>query len=207
MPPGRLPEELLRRADLWTGDRQAAVVASSTGFAALDQRLPGGGWPHGALVELIGDGLIRPELALALPTLVRLTREGRQAALVGPPHLPYAPALHRAGVDLRQLWVLTTDKDSDTVWAMEQLLRTPSCGFVLGWPRRLDERNQRRLQLAAEHSGAIALAARPPRSAGDPSVAAVRLRVTARPDGGIDVTVVKARGGRTSAPFLLEAAR
>ena len=40
---------------LWRGDEFGAPAASvlPTGFARLDAELPGGGWPCGALTELL----------------------------------------------------------------------------------------------------------------------------------------------------------
>ena len=44
-----------RRADIWRGGRPAspAPAAIPTGFPALDAALPGGGWPLGALTEVL----------------------------------------------------------------------------------------------------------------------------------------------------------
>ncbi|MDZ5458804.1 recombinase RecA, partial [Azohydromonas lata] len=42
-------------AGLWRGSEmgQPPVSAWATGFEALDRELPGGGWPGGALTELL----------------------------------------------------------------------------------------------------------------------------------------------------------
>ena len=48
-------EDILQQQSVWRGaafSRPAAVVA--TGYAALDRELPGGGWPSGALTEILG---------------------------------------------------------------------------------------------------------------------------------------------------------
>ena len=47
-------QELLRHPGLWrAGDRESrSETVVATGFARLDERLPGGGWPLGALVEI-----------------------------------------------------------------------------------------------------------------------------------------------------------
>ena len=47
---------LLQHPGIWRGDRlaQAGVDALPTGFAELDKQLPGGGWPRGALTEIVG---------------------------------------------------------------------------------------------------------------------------------------------------------
>lgn len=47
-------DTLLQRPDVWrAGQVSAAVKAVSSGFAELDAQLAGGGWPRGALTELI----------------------------------------------------------------------------------------------------------------------------------------------------------
>ena len=49
--------ELLHHPLVWRGDQLAASLDTiSTGFADLDSELPGGGWPKGALTELLRDG-------------------------------------------------------------------------------------------------------------------------------------------------------
>jgi len=65
--------ELLHNPLLWQGDRLArAEDAIASGFVTLDRELPGGGWPQGALIEVLQPqaglyewGLIAPALAAA----------------------------------------------------------------------------------------------------------------------------------------------
>lgn len=199
MPSRILPEHLLQRRDLWVGTRPAAIAAEPTGHAALDRLLPGNGWPRGALSELI---VPRPgvgELGLIVPLLARMTQAGRRVALVAPPHIPYAPALRAAGVDLAQCWVVDANQAADIIWALEQLLRCPAVGAVAGWLAMADERVQRRLQLAAEHNGdaggAVGLLLRPLAARQQPSVAALRLALQADAHG-TQVEILKSRGGR-----------
>lgn len=203
-----LPDSLLQRTDLWVGGGLAAVAAEPTGHAALDRLLPGGGWPRGALSELL---LPRPgvgEMALMLPLLARLTRAGRRVALVAPPHIPYAPALAAAGVDLALCWVAEPESAADCVWTLEQMLRCPGVGAVAGWLAAADERVQRRLQLAAEDNGngggAVGLLLRPPQARRQPSVATLRLAISSTADGTL-VEVLKARGGRVGQSIRLAA--
>ena len=48
--------DVLARTDVWRGRLvDAALPALSSGFPALDAELPGGGWPRGALTELLVD--------------------------------------------------------------------------------------------------------------------------------------------------------
>jgi hypothetical protein len=203
-----LPENLLQRPDLWVGSRLAAIAVESTGHAALDRLLPGGGWPLGALSEVLVPRSGVGEMQLILPLLARLSKAGRRVAFVAPPHIPFAPALLAAGIDLQRCWVAEPGSAADGIWAIEQMLRCPAVGAVAGWLASADERVQRRLQLAAEDngngSGAIGLLIRPPQARSQPSVAALRLAITPGQDGPI-VEVLKARGGRVGQSARLAA--
>ena len=47
-------ESCLQRRDIWRGKKAApSGDAVATGFAALDQHLPNGGWPQHALTEIL----------------------------------------------------------------------------------------------------------------------------------------------------------
>ena len=198
MPSRPLPDSLLQRSDLWLGQKAQRISAEPTGHAALDALLPGGGWPRGAISEIL---LPRPgvgEWNLLLPALVRLSQAGRRIALVAPPHLPYAPALAGAGIALDRCWIVQPESAADGIWTIEQLLRSSALGAVVGWCEAADERVQRRLQLAAEQagSGPLGLLLRPPSAHRQPSVSALRLGL--RPEaGGPRIDILKARGGRS----------
>ena len=196
-------DALIHERRLWPAAGQAAGrPGESTGHAALDAALPGGGWPPASLLELLlpMDGV--GELGLLLPTLVRLARQGRSLAMVAPPYLPYAPALAAAGLDLSRLWVLRAE-GRDALWAAEQALRSGACGAVLCWPQGADDRALRRLAVAAEQGDALGFAFRPLRALQQPSPAALRIEVLP----GDRVRVHKCRGAAVpAAPVLLKPA-
>jgi protein ImuA len=73
--------------------------------------------------------------------------------------------------------VLRTTNEADAVWAFDQALRCPGVGAVWGAWDRLDVRDFRRLQLAAETSGTIGLLIRPARLRGQPTWAEVKFEV------------------------------
>ncbi|MCI0913807.1 translesion DNA synthesis-associated protein ImuA [Pseudomonas putida] len=186
-------DRLLDQRQVWRG-RQARVRPAGlqpTGHAPLDQRLPEGGWPAAALSELLLASPGCGELQLLWPSLARLTADGGRVVLVAPPFIPYAPAWQAAGVDLR--WLVQVDaQQADALWAAEQCLRSGSCAAVLCWPERADDRALRRLQVAAETGQALAFACRPQQAAHNPSPAAVRIAIDARP---AQWRVLKCRGG------------
>jgi hypothetical protein len=176
-----------------------------TGFAALDAALPGGGWPAGAVTELMPDTAGIGELSLALPALARLTQAGRHVVWIAPPHLPYPPALLQHGLLLERLLLIQAAEPASQLWSAEQLLRCAAIGAVLCWPLTLDDRRVRRLQLAAEAGGGCALLYRPIAAAQAPSPAALRLRLQSAP-GGLRIEIRKARGRHAHAVVVHPAA-
>lgn len=188
-----IAEMLRSRPDLWRGREHGTADTCSTGFAALDAILPGAGWPRGCLIELAPECNGIGELTLPLPALQALGRERKPIALVRPPYTPYAPALRRAGLPLKQLLWVSETSDDDARWAAEQLLRE-GAGAVLLWSDTRDDRAMRRLQLAAESGRALAFVYRSPDCMKQPSSAA--LRIALRPAGtSLKIEIVKVRRG------------
>jgi hypothetical protein len=197
-----LERMLEQRVDIWRGraPSPAALPAVPSGFDALDGELPGGGWPVGALSEILGGA--PGALALTVPALARLSAAGRWVLLVTPPYLPYAPGLAGSGVDLDRLLLVREGDRAAVLWAMEQGLRSGACGAVLGWTEPGTTSVLRRLQLAAESGGALAFLFRGEAAARRPSPASLRLR--ARPVWqGLEVWVLKRRGGLPAGPLRL----
>ncbi|GAC1622289.1 MAG: translesion DNA synthesis-associated protein ImuA [Nevskia sp.] len=194
-------KEVLARPDIWRGADFARITAEPSGFVALDRRLPGGGWPVGALTELYPETQGIGEMQLVLPWVARLTQAGGRVAFVDPPHLLYAPALVQAGVYLPRSLLIRPQSEAGGLWATEQVLRAGACGAALIWPPTLDQTALRRLQLAAEAGRTTALLFREPQAAAESSPAALRLRLAARAGGGLLVDIFKCRGG---APAVVE---
>lgn len=193
-------QDLLRHPAVWRAGAASPAPGVETGWAALDAVLPGG-WPRGALTELITahrGGALR----LVLPVLARLTRRGEWVGFVAPPHVPYAPGLMQAGLDLARLLVVRADDGRPAVWAAEQGLRAGSLAALCWWPGRLDDRQSRRLQLAAERGDCLGFLFRPPGAAREGSPAALRLQVVHQP-GGMVLTVLKGRGRRPGHRILV----
>lgn len=185
-------DELLDSRRLWRG-RPAATPASSqpTGHAALDAALPTGGWPRGALSELLLPEPGLGELSLLWPALAQLSQAQGEIVLVDPPCVPFAPAWRAAGVVLDRLHLLQPPP-KQALWAVEQCLRSGACAAVVFWPQRVDDRALRRLQVAAESGRALGFALRPIEAAANPSPAALRIAVDRAPR---QLRVLKCRGG------------
>ncbi len=213
MPSVRALTDLLKQGFVWRAGELAhgGLPAVSTGFAALDEELPGGGWPAGVLTELLPEHEGIGELRALGPALARLSAQGRWIAWIAPPHLPYAPALQAAGLDLERVMIGRTRNATDALWAIEQALQSNACGAVLGWPGGASRTTApgfaqlRRLQIAAEGSPALAFLFRPPQAAHTASPAALRLHLQSV-QGELAVRIVKRRGGPLARPLLLRPA-
>jgi cell division inhibitor SulA len=192
-----LEQILERRQDLWRGRAVSPATAQGvpTGFAALDALLPWRGWPPGALSEIL-EGCPGAAFALVQPALIRLSLEARWLLLIAPPFVPYAPALAASGLDLSRLAVVRAGEA--VAWAAEQGLRSGACSAVLAWGGRWEGSALRRLQLAAQTGGAIALLFRGEAAAREHSPAALRLRVRPSP-AAWELLLLKQRGGRAGA--------
>jgi hypothetical protein len=196
-------EDILQRQPVWRGAGLAHCPPGvPTGFPALDAALPGRGWPRGALTELVGDARGIGELQLMLPALARLTASGKRMVWLAPPHVPYAPALGAAGVDLAQLVVVQPARRRDALWAAEQVLRVPACQALLAWIPRLRYAELQRLAVAAEAGGGLAFLFRPAMAMHESSPASLRLALEAGA-GELVVRLFKRRGAPASAPFGL----
>jgi hypothetical protein len=200
-------EEILQRQPVWLGRApHLTAPAVPTGFQALDSELPGGGWPAGALTEILGSQEGIGELGLLLPALAALTWAGKRVVWLAPPHLPYAPALAAAGINLAQLVVVRAPGRRDALWAAEQALRAGCCHALLGWFRRAGYDDLRRLAVAAEGSAACVVLFRPRDAAAESSPACLRLALEADGDA-LSVHILKRRGMPATAPLRLAVKR
>jgi hypothetical protein len=195
---------VLQHPGIWRGDRlaQMGVETLLTGYAELDEQLPGGGWPRGALTEILLEREGIGELRFLLPALARISAKSEWQAWVAPPHVPYAPALSIAGVNLKQLLIAKPQSATDAWWTAEQALRSGACSAVLAWLSMPDERRMRRLQLGAESGGAWGVLFRCASAAQERSTAALRLRLEAT-SNGLAVHILKRRGGHVSKPVMV----
>ena len=189
-----LHELLQNSTQVWRGTHTSRIKTCASGYAMLDAALPGGGWPVGALIELLPTCEGIGELRLSLPALKALNNANRQIVFVQPPHTPYPPALLRAQLSLQNILWISAGNDEDARWAAEQTLRAGAAGAVLLWSDNSDDRNLRRLQLAAETGQALAFLYRTPSALRQPSPAALRLLLQPTADA-VRVEIIKARGG------------
>lgn len=121
---------------VWHADElglaDAQVVA--TGHAALDAQLPGGGWPVGAMTELLQTAPEAHVWRLLLPALAQAVQaHGGPVVLVGAPYEPCAAALAAQGLPVEALMWVRSDAPAARLWACEQALRCADVSAVLAW--------------------------------------------------------------------------
>jgi len=196
--------ELTKLPGVWRGGEldKACHAVVSTGHAALDRELPGGGWPTGTLSEVLHEGVGIGEIGFLSGAIARASEGGRMIAWVNPPHLPYAPALAQLGMALDRCMVVRPGNKEDALWATEQALRSGACGAVLVWLAQDEYAWLRRFQMAAEAGRSMAVYFR--------SMAAERLSTPAhlrvvleRAADGLRIRIPKRRGPPLLSPISL----
>ncbi len=173
----RALQQAIRREETPEG----GLGSVSTGCAALDALLPGRGFARGTLVEWLACGQASGAGALALLAARQACAAGGGLVVVDRQRTFYPPAAAALGVDLRQLVVVRPADQKDHAWAFDQALRCAGVAAVWAWFERLDGRAFRRLQLAAESSGALGLLLRGEKFREAPSWAETRLLVRPLP--------------------------
>ncbi|WP_313313451.1 translesion DNA synthesis-associated protein ImuA [Pulveribacter sp.] len=194
---------------LWRGQdclgAPQRVVAS--GHAALDAELPAGGWPLGALTEVLLEPAAHAEWALVLPALAaRLQGSAGRAVLAAPPLEPFTPALQAAGVPAGRLCCIWPHDATAAAWACEQALRCRDVSAVLAWLPQAPPSVLRRLQLvAAQHQQLLWVfrGSRQDRQAASP--APLRLWLERAQHRHLLVHLLKRRGPPMGRPVALPA--
>jgi protein ImuA len=203
---------------LWRAHRidgNARAAASPSGFGALDAELPGGGWPHRVLTELLLPHPGLGELRLLAPALARIAGVGRSVMLFDPPAALSGWALAQLGVATEQLFIVygrdgprgssarrRLPPGADLLWALEQALKSGHVGAVLAWlPQRLRADALRRLQLAAQSHDGPAFLFREIESRLKPSAAPLRLALSCAGIDTLAVRVLKRRGPPLAQPL------
>ncbi|MEA3010782.1 MAG: protein ImuA [Sphingomonadales bacterium] len=186
------------------------------GVDALDSRLAGGGLPVASLNEAVGERPGPSDQAAATLFLASIAarRPGTVLWALGSRDL-FAPGLAGAGLPPDRLLYAECGNDEDVLAVMEEGLRHGGLAAVIGEVGRAAMPATRRLQLAAEEGGTLALMLRRWRGNGEdplaiPSAAVTRWRLACAPSSPLPVagigrprwrlTLARQRGG---APFDL----
>lgn len=180
--------------DLWKGPGKLKESSSiSTGYSQLDQYLPGGGWPIGALTEILLANTEQPPLWLIVPALAKLECEKRWQAWIAPTGIPYAPAIANTGIDISKTLVICPSTYKDILWATEQTLDSGACSAVLFWPHKMLTTTSRRLQIAAKNGHSFGLCFYPSKNIRHNTMATLRILFNPDCQGG-EITILKGHG-------------
>jgi len=183
---------------LWRGrEPNRHQRTRATGHGRLDTYLPGGGWPVGAVTELVTNQPGLGEFSLLFPALAEISHTGQWLILVDPPWVPYPAALQGHGLVLEQLLLVRTHSARESLWACEQALHGIQGGAVLAWPEQASFARLRRLQLAAEANAKLAFLFRPEQALTSASPCALRLHLQDAVQGnarGTRIDILKCRG-------------
>lgn len=186
--------ELRQRIQRHDGGAARDRAVLPFGLAALDERLPGGGLALGALHEVAGGGhgAVDGAAAALFAAGIAARTRGKVLWCVTRPDL-FAPALAQAGLSPGRVIYVETGDETALLACFEEGLRHGGLGAVVAEVARLSMTASRRLQLAAEGSGTIALAVRRWRRQGEaaefgqPTASVTRWRVSVLPSAPLPV--------------------
>ena len=212
-----LPDSLAN-AHVWRAGELggASLQTVATGYASLDHALPGNGWPQGAMTELLQPqaglhewGLVAPALAAVQGVSNGMNSiKGQMLVLVGPPHLPFGPALGARQLDMPRMLSVQGKKGNapSLLWATREALQCADVAAVLAWLPDARSAHLRRLQIAAHAHNKLLFVFRPLRAQQESSPAPLRLLLegAAHSDGNLLVHVLKRRGPPLAVPILLD---
>lgn len=204
--PARLAEREARLLEqqVWRASSLGASSSPclSSGFAALDAELPGGGWPTHSLSEILCPPGLHLEWRLLLPALrgllaeppiqaatspgrgrarkpsaPRAQQQQRPLLLINPPLIPHLPGLQAAGLAPQQLIWLAPETPNQQLWAAEQAIKSNAAAALLLWLPKLRPEQLRRLQTQALGLDAPLFLFRPEAAAAQSSAAPLRLHL------------------------------
>jgi len=163
------------RADVLARSTYPGTVVAS-GHPVLDAQLPGGGWPLGGLCEILQTHSAQQEWCLLLPGVSAVQRGAAAwVVLIGPPQVPFGPALAARGLDVCKLLWVKVQTTNERLWAAEQALRCADVAAVLAWLPQVQAAPLRRLHMAAHTHSKLLFVFRPAHTQGESSPAVLRL--------------------------------
>ena len=187
---------------LWRASQLARCAGDyvDCGHPQLAQELPGGGWPAGALIELLIDHVGTAELQLLQSALH--AQERGQIVFLQTPYQPHACSLLQAGFSRQRLLWLRSQKLNDALWTAEQVLSSANCAALLFWQNQVKAESLRRLHLAAQHGRTLFYLMRSSRFKDHPSPAILRIHLQVVQQG-LSLSFIKRRGVQKHEAIIL----
>ena len=194
----------------------------SSGCAAMDQLLPGGGYRRGTLIEWVSTSSTSASCSsvggcgadyLSLLAAANASADGGAIVIADRDRQFNPPAAAAIGIDLGNLVVIRPPEekslhdrryDEEFFWAIDQALGCSAVAAVWGAMDRVGERWFRRFQLSAEATGTMGLFVRPSSAMDQPAWSEVRWRVAAQNSTTnaaaiqqVELTLARCRGARS----------
>ena len=205
------------------------VQTIATGYDALSRVLPGGGWPCGAMTEVLQSqpgqyewGLVAPAIGAMQALAPEPKPDGslhkwadKWVVLVGAPHCPFGPALGARQLNMQRLLNIHIEKNDNPamLWATREALQCADVAAVLAWLPDARSAHLRRLQIAAQTHNKLLFVFRPLQAQNESSPAPLRLRLVGAGAAGLpanealhnlQIDVFKRRGPPLAAPVLID---
>jgi protein ImuA len=192
--PGELP--LSVAAAIWRGDQLGSPISEtvSSGWAALDAELPGGGWPCRSLTEVLQPQPSVCEWRLIAPAITAIVAAGKTVVIVGPARHPHLPGLRFMGFEDKQLVWVQVDSPAQRLWTTEQLIKSNAFGALVSWLPQARQEQIRRLQICAQSCEGPVFLCRPAAAEQEASAAPLRVQLTYGPDWELRVHLFKRKG-------------
>jgi len=156
---------------------RGSSLVTPTGTPALDELLPGGGWPKAGLIEITVPDEHTDAISMLLPALTRLSQQGRWLAMVTPPYQPRVSVLTAAGMNTSRILQVNPHPGRSALWTVESMMRTGNCSVVMVWPTCATELMEKKLKKAAATGKTLAVLFRLEGLHVHSSIADVRLKL------------------------------
>ena len=183
----------------------------ATGYPALSRVLPGGGWPCGAMTEVLQAQSGQHEWGLVAPAIGTLQAASPSGlvVLVGAPYCPFGPALGARQLNMQRLLNINVPKNDNpaALWATREALQCADVCAVLAWLPDARSAHLRRLQIAAITHNKLLFVFRPLQAQHDSSPAPLRLKLAGTVQTAahnLQIDVFKRRGPLLAAPVLID---
>lgn len=173
--------------------------------AGLQKILPEG-LRRGTVVEYLGNEGAGAT-SLALLAACEACGDQQALAIIDQEQFFYPPTVMRLAIQTEVIFI-TPSTQRELQWSLTQSLSCSGVGAVLCWPKKLDPREFRILQLVAEKGNSLGLLVRPTEARSQPSWSDVQLLVESIPTKNerrrIKVEILRNRNGNTGASVEIE---
>lgn len=181
---------------MWRGSELGGHVEDGqpSGWACLDQELPGRGWPTRSVIEVLTAQPAVLEWRLLGPALRAVTAKGGQIVVISPPRTPHIPGLLHEGLHEKQLVWIKAEAPAERLWVTEQVIKSNAAGAVVAWLPQARQEQLRRLQVCAQGCEGLVFLCRPQAARHEASAAPLRLEASVGLDWQLYIEIFKRRG-------------